>query len=95
METMKGILEEEFNIEIVLLKVDRPLENLGRLAGKEIDFLLHENYAPYTQGNVSTAFMAYPKCLHIFYRSSDYTEPPDFKTLISGKRIYLQHANSA
>ncbi|MDA0193483.1 MAG: hypothetical protein O2887_02075 [Bacteroidetes bacterium] len=94
MHTMKGILEKEFNVEIVLLEVERPHENLERLAAKEIDFLLHENYAPYAQGNVSTAFIAYPKFLHIFYRNEDDAEILDFKTLISNRRIYLEHANS-
>ena len=95
LETMKSILEEEFyNVTIELEEVDQPIEELDRLGSGELDFLLHENYSPYDKEGITSAFLAYPKFLHVFYREAD-AEPTSFGELIKGEKIYLEHPNSA
>ena len=95
MEAMKEILEGEFyNVEIHLMEVEQPFEELDRVGSGEIDFLLHENYSPFDMDGITSAFLAYPKFLHVFHRKSD-VNPGSFGDLINGKKIYLEHPNSA
>ena len=95
MQTMKDVLENEFyNVSINLEEVDQPIEQLDRLGNGEIDFLLHENYSEYDKKGIATAFLAYPKFLHVFYRE-DLGSEMNFGELIRGSKIYLEHPNSA
>ncbi|MEQ9424039.1 MAG: hypothetical protein RJQ09_06460 [Cyclobacteriaceae bacterium] len=95
MTEMKGILEDEFhNVVIDLKEVNQPIDELEELAKGGTDFLLIENYSTDSKANISTAFLAYPKFLHVFYRDVG-AMPSNFGDLIAGKKIYLEHPNSA
>ncbi len=93
MSLMESVLENEYNVDILLEEVDRPVEHLDKVKSGEFDFLLHENYSPFTNDGITSAYLVYPRFLHLFYREDE--SPNSFKDLILGKSIYLEHTQSA
>ncbi len=88
---MKELLENEFNVEIKLVKGLNTKSNIDSLASNNIDMGLIENYVPYREG-VNSVFSIYPKVLHIFYKKEH--APESFGDLVYDQPIYIGRQNS-
>ena len=88
---MKNLLENEFNVEIMLVEGLNTNANLDSLILEKADIALVENYIKYQDG-LSSAFSIYSEVLHIFFK--DGIDGNSFESLAYSGPVYIGREES-
>lgn len=88
---MEQLLENEFNVDIRLIKGSGTNSNLDSLVQKKADMALVENYVNRIDG-VNSAFAIYSEVLHIFFKKE--IGSPSFFDLVQNHIVYIGREDS-